>query len=57
MIDKKTMFTLFEGVRKSGVINMWDAKTGCEITGLTKEEWLFVISNYDELYDEFHEQK
>ena len=42
-------FTEFEDVRKSGVINMFDAWVGCEITGITKDEWIFCGSNYDEL--------
>ena len=42
-------FTEFEGVRISGVINMFDARSGCEMTGMTKEEWIFCMSNYDEL--------
>lgn len=39
----------FESVRQSGVINMYDARTGCELTGLTKEEWVFCMSNYSSL--------
>jgi len=50
---KKAIFQSFEGVRRSGVINMFDIRSGCELAELTKEEWIYVMDNYDELYDEF----
>ena len=49
-------FTEFEGIRVSGVINMFDAKTGCEMTGMTKEVWFFCMKNYNEL-NELSERK
>lgn len=42
-------FKDFEGIRVSGVINMYDARSGCEMTGMTKDEWIFCMNNYDEL--------
>jgi len=39
----------YEAVRQCGEINMWDALTGCRITGMNKDEWLFCIRNYNEL--------
>jgi hypothetical protein len=46
----------YEGVRQSGVINMWDARTGCQITGMKTDEWQFCITNYDELRKQAEEQ-
>lgn len=42
-------FKDFEDVRNSGVINMHNTISGCEMTGMTKDEWIFCIINYDEL--------
>ena len=42
-------FKDFEAVRVSGIINVFDASSGCEMTGMTKDEWIFCMSNYDEL--------
>jgi len=39
----------FKGVRDSGVINMLDSRTGCDLTGMTKDEWGFCIDNYGDL--------
>ena len=39
----------YERVRKSGVINMYDTKAGCRLSGLTRDEYLFCIKHYTEL--------
>jgi hypothetical protein len=36
----------YEAVRKSGVINMFDARTGCALSGLTRDEYVFCMRNY-----------
>lgn len=51
--DRQKIFASFERVRQSGLINMFDWKTGCELAELTKEEWIYCMENYTELYDEF----
>lgn len=42
-------FKDFEDIRISGVINMFNTRSGCEMTGMTKDEWIFCMNNYDEL--------
>ena len=49
----KEAFQSFEKVRQSGVVNMYDAKTGCWISGLTKDEGLGVMENYDALNEKW----
>lgn len=38
----------YEGVRQEGLFNMFDPNATA-LTGLTREEYLFVMSNYSEL--------
>lgn len=46
----------YENVRESGLINMFDALNGSKLAGISKEEYIFCLSNYSELkkvaYDE-----
>jgi hypothetical protein len=42
----------YEAVRQSGVINMFDARMGCELSGLTRDEYVFCMSNYAALRQE-----
>ena len=44
-------WNLYENIRRSGIINMYEYRAGCDITGMTKEEWLFCMSNYNALYE------
>jgi hypothetical protein len=41
----------YEAVRKSGAINMFDVRTGCALSGLTKDEYTFCMKNYGALMD------
>jgi len=43
-------FRFYEQVRESGHYNMFDSRARLA-TGLTKEEYLFVMENYSELKD------
>lgn len=43
-------FKSYESVRKSGHYNMFDSRARLA-SGLTKEEYLFVMENYRELKD------
>ena len=40
------MFEKYEKVKISGITNMWNVKLVCELTGLTREEWLKIMKNY-----------
>jgi hypothetical protein len=42
-------YAAYEKVRQSGRINMWDAANGCRLSGLTRDEYIFVLKNYSEL--------
>lgn len=44
---------LFEQLRQSGENSIHDEKNGCKISGLTKEEWRFCLSNYVNLKEEY----
>ncbi len=39
-------FLKYYQLQMSGEINMLDYKKGCEITGLSNEEWINIINNY-----------
>ena len=39
----------YERVRESGIINMFDARTGGMLSGLSNDEYFFVLKNYSEL--------
>ena len=57
MENEKELFMAFEDVRESGICNMFDRGTVCDVSGLTKEEYLYVIKNYDELCDKYLEEE
>ena len=46
-------FNRYEGVRVSGVTNMFNIKVIIEITDLTKEQILEIMRNYKELSKKF----
>jgi hypothetical protein len=37
----------YEAVRRSGKINMWDATRGAKLAGLTREDYMDALSNYN----------
>lgn len=43
------MYELYEDVRKSGITNMFDLKVVSDLTGLDKEQIIFVMDHYTEL--------
>lgn len=47
----KEKFERYEGVRVSGVTNMFAIKTVMDISGLTKEECWDIMKNYDKYSD------
>lgn len=43
----KAKFEAYEDVRSSGITNMWNVRTVMSISGLSKEECLDIMKNYD----------
>jgi len=48
MIDKKK-FERYEAVRASGVTNMFDVRTVCDLSGLEREEVMGIMKSYSDL--------
>jgi hypothetical protein len=46
----------YETVRKSGVINMFDAGNGAMLAGLSKDEYFFCSKNYSELKAQYERE-
>lgn len=49
----KQEFHAYEGVRQSGVTNMWNVTLVCEIARISKETALAIMKNYSELKEEY----
>ena len=49
----KTQFNRYEGCRLSGVTNMVDLTTVKMLTGLNKEEIIYIMENYKELIKKY----
>ena len=43
----------YEDVRKSGVTNMFDLRNVTVLTGLNKEQIMYIMDNYSELKDKY----
>lgn len=52
-ITKKDM-QAYEDVRQSGVTNMFDVKKVMLLSGLTKEECINIMENYDEYMKKYN---
>ena len=46
-------FIKYEDVRQSGVTNMFDVRNVTALTGLNKEEIMYIMQNYSELKDKY----
>ena len=44
----------YVAVQRSGAFNMFDPRAR-EMTSLTKDEWIYIISNYGDLADKYGE--
>ena len=44
----------YEDVKKSGVTNMFDITTVKSITGLSKEQIIYIIKNFDKLEEKYN---
>ena len=42
-------FRAYEGVRASGVTNMWAVDLVCDLSGLESEECFYIMKHYEEL--------
>jgi hypothetical protein len=49
----KEQFDSYEGVRVSGVTNMFDVKTVGRISGLSREQIFAIMEQYSELKEKF----
>ena len=53
-IITKEKWNEYVTVQKSGAFNMFDPRAR-EMTSLTKEEWIYIISNYGKLNEKYKE--
>lgn len=53
----KDEFLAYEGVRVSGVTNMFMVTTVCDISGLDRDVVMEIMKNYTELANKFLEEK
>ena len=51
----KEQFEAYVDVQESGVTNMFDVKTVCQLSGLEKEQIMKIMTNYGELKDKYDE--
>ncbi len=51
MTITKDEFMRYEQLRKSGITNMFDLEVVMSITWLSKEKVLFIMKNYEKLYE------
>lgn len=49
MVITKDVFMRYEGVRQSGICNMFDVNQVCNYSGLTKEQVVYIMKHYGEL--------
>jgi hypothetical protein len=57
MITKEE-FEQYEGIRRSGVINMFDVKGVVALSdSLTREKCIEIMTNYSELYKQYYDHK
>jgi len=46
-------FIKYEDVRQSGVTNMFDVRNVTALTGLNKEEIMYIMKNYSKLQEKY----
>ena len=49
----KAQFNRYEGCRLSGATNMFDVRNVTALTGLNKEEIMYIMKNYSELQEKY----
>ena len=50
----KEQFTAYVRVQKSGVTNMFDVRNVMALTGLSKEQIIYIMENYSELEEKYN---
>lgn len=55
MLNKKLIYFAYEQVRREGKYNMFDPNARI-LTGLTEEEYIYAINNYDELHKKYNDE-
>ena len=45
----------YEDIRTSGIINMFDAAVGSQLTDMTEDDWIFCLRNYTQLKQAYEE--
>lgn len=53
----KEQFEAYEGVRSSGVTNMFDVRTVEQISGLSREQIMSIMKSYGELKGKYQQSK
>ena len=49
----KAQFNRYEGCRLSGATNMFDVRNVTMLTGLNKEQIMYIMQNYGELEEKY----
>ena len=50
----KAQFNRYEGCRLSGATNMFDVRNVTALTGLNKEQIMYIMQNYGELEEKYN---
>ena len=50
----KAQFERYLGVQNSGVTNMFDLRNVMALTGLSKEQIMYIMQNYGELEEKYN---
>ena len=59
MKNEKEKFLTYEGIRKSGITNMFDVSFVCELSNgtLTRQDCIYIMKNYSELSEKYLGEK
>jgi hypothetical protein len=49
----REQFLAYERVRRMGVVNMFDVKVVCQLSGLRREEAIEIMRSYEKLMKEY----
>ena len=50
----KAQFNRYEGCRLSGATNMFDVRNVTMLTGLNKDQIMYIMENYSELQEKYN---
>ena len=54
-MNEKEKFEAYVKVQNSGVTNMFDVRTVCELSGLEREDTMDIMERYEELMEKYPE--